>query len=70
MNLTKREREFLTLSALPVNEVANRMGISKATVFSHLANISYKFPEHPNKFCILLEAVKQGVITLDEIVTE
>ena len=70
MNLTKKERHILPMLALPVKDVAERLGIAKPTFFAHLTNISYKFPEQPNKFCILLEAVKQGIITLDEIVTE
>lgn len=68
--LTKRERDVLPLLALPYKEIAKRLGVTKPTVRCHIANLSYKFPEQPNKLCIVLEALKQGIITLDEIVTE
>jgi DNA-binding NarL/FixJ family response regulator len=68
--LTKRERDVLPLLALPYKEIAKRLGITSPTVRSYIASLSYKFPEQPNKLCIVLEALKQGIITLDEIVTE
>ncbi len=70
IKLTKREREILVHACLPIKDVAERLGIEIVTVKTHLANISCKFPEQPSKFCILLEALKRGIITLDEIVTE
>jgi DNA-binding NarL/FixJ family response regulator len=68
--LTKRERDVLPLLALPYKEIAKRLGITSPTVRCYIANLSYKFPEQPNKLCIVLEALKKGIITLDEIVTE
>lgn len=70
MNLTKREREILPMLALPYKEIASRLFVSECTIKCHIASISYKFPEQPNKLCIVLEALKSGIITLDEIVTE
>lgn len=70
MELTKREREILPLLGLPYKEIQNRLNLSQGTVRNHIMNISYKFPDQPNKICILFEALKQGIITLDEIVTE
>lgn len=70
MELTKREIEILPLLALPYKDIAERLGVSCATVRSHISNLSYKFPDQPNKLCIMLEVLKLGIITLDEIVTE
>lgn len=70
MELTKRERQILPMLALPYKEIGKRLGITRPTVRCHIANLSYKFPEQTNKLCIMLEALKQGIITLDEIVTE
>ena len=47
--LTKRERDVLPLLALPYKEIAKRLGVTKSTVRCHIANLSYKFPEQPNK---------------------
>lgn len=70
MELTNREREILQLMALPYKEIAVRLGISCHTVKTHANNIIYKFPEQNNKLSVILEALKRGIITLDEIVTE
>ena len=70
MKLTKKEREVLPFYCLPKKEIAKRLGVSIGTVNTHIAHISYKIHYHPNRMCVLLEALKQGIITLDEIVTE
>ena len=70
MELTKRGRQILPMLALPYKEIARILVVTCPTVRCHIANLSYKFPEQPNKLCILLEALKRGIITLDEIVTE
>lgn len=70
MDLTKREREILPMLALPYKEIAERLGVTCPTVRCHIANLSYKFPEQTNKLCIMLEALRRGIITLEEIVTE
>ena len=70
IELTKREREILPLLGLPYKDIQCRLNLSEGTVKNHITNISYKFPEQPNKICILLKALKEGIITLDEIVTE
>ena len=70
MKLTKREREILPMLALPYKEIGAKLGVACPTVRCHIASLSYKFPDQPNKLCIMLEALKQGIITLDEIVTE
>lgn len=70
MELTKREREVLPLICLPLKTIQERLNLSEGTVKNHIMNISYKFPPTHNRFCILIEALKEGLITLDEIVTE
>ena len=70
MNLTKREREVLPLLCLPLKEIQERMNLSEGTVKNHIFNLTYKFPPSHNRFCILIEALREGIITLDEIVTE
>ena len=70
MELTNRERQILQLFALPNKEIAIRLCISTNTVKTHVNNIIYKFPEQNNKLSVILEALEQGIITLDEIVTE
>lgn len=70
IELTNREREILPLLALPYKEIAVRLCVSSHTIKTHANNILYKFPEQNNKLSVILEALKQGIITLDEIVTE
>lgn len=70
MELTKREREVLPLLGLPYKDICKRLNIHEGTLKCHYMNLSYKFPDQPNKLCIVLEALKRGIITLDEIVTE
>ena len=70
MNLTKREREILPLLCLPYKEIQKRMNLSEGTVKNHIMNLIYKFPPMHNRSCILIEALREGIITLDEIVTE
>ncbi len=70
MKLTNREREILPLLGLQSKDIANRLCIGTNTVKKHIQNLSYKFPDQPNKLCIVLKALKEGIITLDEIVTE
>ena len=70
MNLTKRERQILPMLALPYKEIAKRLVVACPTVRCHIKNLSYKFPEQDNKLCSMLEALKRGIITLDEIITE
>lgn len=70
IKLTKKEREILPLLGLPYKDIARILGVGCPTVRSHISNLSYKFPDQPNKLCIMLEVLKLGIITLDEIVTE
>lgn len=70
MKLTKREREILQLLCLSNKEISNRLYISEGTVKTHIYNITIKFSEQENRCSIVLEAIKQGIITIDEVVTK
>lgn len=70
MKLTKREREILQLLCLSNKEISNRLYISEGTVKTHIYNITIKFPEQENRCSIVLEAIKHGIITIDEVVTK
>ena len=70
IKLTKREHQVLTLLALPYKDIANKLGVECSTVRCHISHLSYKFPEQINKVSIMIEALKLGLIELDEIVTE
>lgn len=69
MKLTKREREILPLLCLPTQKISKILCISKGTVTTHIKNIMFKFPEQENRFLVVLESVKQGIITIDEVIT-
>ena len=70
MELTKREREILPLLCLSLKAIQKRLNLSEGTVKNHILNMSYKFPKFENRFCILIYALQEGIITLDEIVIE
>ena len=70
MKLTKRECEILPLLCLPNKQISNNLHISVGTVSTHISNISYKFPDQKNRYSIVLEAIKRGIITIEEVVTE
>ena len=69
MKLTKREREILPLLCLSNKQICNRLHITDGTVKTHIYNIISKFPEQANRSSIVLEAVKCGIIKIDEVVT-
>lgn len=70
MKFTKRELEILPLLCMSNKEIGNRLYISEQTVKTHIYNIAFKFPEQENRCSILLEAIKQGIITIEEVVTK
>lgn len=69
MKLTKREREILPLLCLSYKQMSNKLNISEGTVRTHISNIMFKFPDQENRFSVVLEALKIGLINLDEIIT-
>ncbi len=67
-SLSPREREVLLLSSkgLPVKEVAGKLFITERTVQAHLSSVYAKFGAK-NKTEALIIALKNGVITVDEL---
>ncbi len=70
MKLTKREREILPLLCLTTQKISNYLCLSEGTVKTHIQNIMFKFPEQENRYSVVLEAVKKGIITIDDVVTK
>ncbi len=70
MNLTKRQREILCLAHLSYKEICAKLGIRKPTLQSHIVNIHLKFPTCESRHECQITALKEGIITLDEIVME
>ena len=70
--LSPREREVLLLSSrgLPVKEVASRLIITERTVQAHLSSVYAKFGGAKNKTEALIIALKNGVITIEELLAE
>lgn len=66
--LSPREREVLLLSSkgFPVKEVAAKLFITERTVQAHLSSVYAKFGAK-NKTEALMIALKNGVITVDEL---
>lgn len=70
MKLTKREREILPLMCLSNKQISEKLFISPRTASTHVVNIMYKFPEQENRYSVVLEAVKRGIITIEEVITK
>ncbi len=70
-SVSAREREVLTFAAqgLSGKEIADRLYISERTVQTHLASIYDKLGAK-NKTEAMLLAIKYGLVTLDELITE
>lgn len=70
MKLTKREREILCLAHYPIEEIGNILNIKVTTVRAHIVNIMVKFTFCNNRHECQIQALKEGLITLEEIVME
>ena len=70
MKLTKREREILCLVHLPLDEIGEALGIKACTVRVHVRGIMNKFPFCINRHSCQIQALKDGVITLNDIEME
>ena len=70
MELTKRERELLPLLCLPHSKIRERLRISEGTLRAHITNLLFKFPEQKNKSSIVVEAIKRGIIKLEDVETK
>ncbi len=68
MNLTARERQVLSMFTLSNQEISDKLCISLSTTKHHIHNIISKFYPSENRCQIVLQAVKEGVIGLEEII--
>ena len=67
MFLTNKELEVLRLLTLPNRVIARKLRISEGTVKSHIGALFGKFPNQKTRAGILIQAVKDGVLILEEI---
>lgn len=65
--LTKRELEILPFVCFSKKEIAKHFGISICTINVHLNNLLNKFSVD-NRSKLLIEALRQEIINLDDIV--
>lgn len=66
--LTKKELEIVKLLCLENKKIGERLGISRATVQTHIENIRYKV-ESISRAGILIELIKAGILKIEEVVT-
>lgn len=69
MGLTKREREVLRHISLPTETIAERLLISARTVTAYLVNLRTKL-KAKNSRMALVNALKNKLVTVDELITE
>lgn len=65
--LTKRELEIVCLVCLANKVIGARLGMAQVTVATHLRKIAEKMGGE-NRTSILVKALRQGMIKLEEIV--
>lgn len=70
MKLTKREIEILQLAHLSSNDICEKLCIAPGTLKTHITNLSFKFPNCNGKASYQIEALKSGLIELDDIFNE
>lgn len=71
MKLTEREKDVLKRLSLPNKAIAKSLNISMSTTKRHIHNIFTKLYYAPQNRCaIILCALKQQIIKLEEIITE
>lgn len=68
MLLTNKELEVLRLLTLPNRVIARKLRISEGTVKSHIGALFSKFPTRKTRAGILVEAIKKGILSLEEII--
>lgn len=69
MELTKREYDVLRYIYFEIDEIAERLSISAATVRTYLQGLRSKL-KCDKRHKIVLRALKQGLIKIDEFITE
>ena len=67
-NLTERELDVLKLLCFKKSEISKKLFISVTTVQTHLINIYDKLQVHSREQA-LIKALKTGIITIDEVIT-
>lgn len=70
MKLTKREKEILKMLCLPNKSIAKKLNISLSTTKRHINHIFNKLYTPANRASIVIEALKQNIIKLEEVITE
>ncbi len=68
--LTKREKEVLKMLCLSNKAIALKMGLGLCTIKTYVRKLTNKFPFAAGRTAILIEAVKQNIIKIEEIITE
>ena len=69
MQLTRREQEVLKFISLPINQIAVRMKLSKGTIVTYINSLRNKLQANSCKM-ILAIALKQKMVSIDELITE
>lgn len=69
MKITNREKDVLRLLCLSNKEIADRLCISTGTVKTHIGALFEKFDCETNRTKILIQAIKKGVVELDELIS-
>lgn len=69
MQLTKREKEVLKYISLSAQDIAERMNLSETTVITYLRFLRVKLKASNGRMA-LVNALKNKLITTDELVTE
>jgi DNA-binding CsgD family transcriptional regulator len=69
MELTRREYDVLKYIYFEIDEIAERLSISTATVKTYLQGLRSKL-KCDKRHKIVLRALKQGLIKIDEFITE
>ena len=70
IQISEREKEILLLSTLPYKEMSKRLCVSIPTINTHISHILNKNPEYTSRHSILIEAIKQGLININDVITE
>lgn len=70
MKLTNREREVLCLAHYSIEEISEKLNIRPCTVRTYIVRIMDKYFLFENRHQCQIQALKDGLITLDEIVME
>lgn len=68
LHLTKRQKEVLKLACLSNDEIARRLSLAKSTVSTHFKNMRDILCVS-SKSALLIEGIRRGEISIDEVGT-